>query len=61
MAQVTGPEEQVNEVRAVAQLATDYRDKARIRMLVPIHTEHLVDNLKRVPQVAVTGIGDIRF
>jgi hypothetical protein len=61
VAQVTGPEEYVNQVKAVAQLATDYKDRARIRMLVPIHTENIVQNLKRVPQVAVTGIGDIRF
>jgi hypothetical protein len=61
VAQVTGPEEYVRQVKAVAQLATDYKDRARIRMLVPIHTENIVENLKRVPQVAVTGIGDIRF
>jgi hypothetical protein len=61
IAQVTGPEDRVRDVKAVAQLATDYKDNARIRMLVPIHTENIVQNLKRVPQVAVTGIGDIRF
>lgn len=61
VAQVTGPEEYVRQVKAVAQLATDYKDRARIRMLVPIHTENIVENLKRVPQVAVTGIGDVRF
>jgi hypothetical protein len=61
VAQVTGPEEYVRQVKAVAQLATDYKDRARIRMLVPIHTENIVQDLKRVPQVAVTGIGDIRL
>jgi hypothetical protein len=61
VAQVSGPENRVREVRAVAQLATDYQDTARIRILVPIRTENVVENLSRVPQVAVTGIGGIRF
>jgi hypothetical protein len=60
-AQVSGPENRVREVRAVVSLATDYRDRARIRLLVPIHTENVVSDLRRVPQVAVTGVAGLRF
>jgi len=58
MAQVTGSKYQVKTVKAVAQLETDYKDMARIRILVPIGTKHVTKRLRRVPAVSVTGIGD---
>ena len=47
--------------QSVVSLATDYRDRVRIRLLVPIHTENVVSDLRRVPQVAVTGVAGLRF
>jgi hypothetical protein len=61
VAQVAGPVARVDEVKAVAQLETDYQDAARIRILVPIASENIVSNLRRVPQVSVTGEAGIRF
>jgi len=61
VAQVTGPVSRVDEVKAVAQIETDYKDAARIRVLVPIASENIVSNLRRVPQVSVTGEAGLRF
>lgn len=61
VAQVSGPVSRVDDVKAVVQIATDYKDAARIRVMVPISTENVVSNLKRVPQVSVTGEAGLRF
>jgi hypothetical protein len=61
VAQVSGPVSRVDDVKAVAQLETDFKDAARIRVLVPISTENIVSNIKRVPQVSVTGEAGLRF
>lgn len=58
-AQVTGPEKDVNRCKAVAQLETDYKDKARIKILVPIQTEKVVQHIDRVPGVSVSALADI--
>ena len=57
-AQVTGAEKDVNKCKAVAQLETDYKDKARIKILVPIQTEKIVQHIDRVPGVSVSALAD---
>jgi len=58
LAQVEGPKASVDKVKAVAQLETDFKDMARIRILVPISTERVVQNITRVPGVALVGMVD---
>lgn len=57
-AQVAGAERDVNRCKAVAQLETDYKDVARIKILVPIQSEKIVKNIDRVPGVSVTALAD---
>ena len=57
-AQVVGAEKDVNKCKAVAQLETDYKDKARIKILVPIQTEKIVQHIDRVPGVSVFALAD---
>jgi hypothetical protein len=58
VAQVTGAEKDVNRCKAVAQLETDYKDKARIKILVPIQTEKILQHIDRVPGVSVSALAD---
>ena len=58
VAQVAGEEQDVDRVRAVAQIETDYKNRARIKILVPVQSENVVQNIDRVPGVSVTAIGD---
>ena len=61
VAQVEGTRNRVGDVKAVAQIETDYKDAARVKILVPISTEKVVQNVKRVPQVSITAVGDVRL
>jgi len=61
VAQVAGPLSRVDDVKAVVQIATDYKDAARIRIMVPVSTENVISNINRVPQVSVTGEASLRF
>lgn len=60
-AEVVGPKSKVKECKAVAQLEADFTKLSgtRIKALVPISTENVVGNLKRVNQVAVSMYGDV--
>lgn len=58
-AQVQGAENDVNRCKAVAQLETDYKDVARIKILVPIQSEGIIKNIDRVPGVSVSAIADV--
>ncbi len=60
-AQVTGPKEHIEQVKAVAQIEGDYKDAIRVRLLVPVSTENIVQNLSRVPQTSVTGLVDLKL
>ncbi|MBI3912200.1 MAG: hypothetical protein HY320_14880 [Armatimonadetes bacterium] len=60
-AQVSGPADKVRDVKAVAQLETDYKDWARIKILVPVHSEDVVRRIERVPGVSITAIADVRL
>ncbi len=61
VAQVEGTRHRVGDVKAVAQIETDYKDAARVKILVPISTEKVIQNVKRVPQVSITAVGDVRL
>lgn len=58
---VTGSRARLDEVKAVAQVETQYQDVARIRILVPVSTEDVVQQIRRVPQTAVIGLVDIEL
>jgi len=60
--QVSGPREQVNKVRAVAQLQTQVRALGTLqaRVLIPIDANSLT-NIRRVPGVGVSAIVDIKL
>ncbi len=60
VAQVQGEERDVDRCKAVAQLETDWKDKARIKILVPISAES-VKHIDRVPGVAVSAIADYKI
>lgn len=59
VAQVQGEEKDVDRCKAVAQLETDYKDAARIKILVPVQSENVIKNIDRVPGVSVSAIADI--
>jgi len=58
VAQVAGEEKDVDKCKVVAQLETDYKDVARIKILVPVQSENVVNHIDRVPGVSVTAIAD---
>jgi hypothetical protein len=59
VARVTGEENAVGRVKAVAQLETDYRNIARMKILVPIASENVVQNIDRVPGTSVNALADV--
>ncbi len=61
VARVNGPQSAVEQVQAVAQLETHYRDLVEIDVYVPISTKLPGQTLARVQGVGVTGLGDYRF
>ncbi len=60
-AQVTGPRSRVREVVAVAQVEGTFSSVARVRILVPVSTENIVQKITRVPQTSVTALVDIKL
>lgn len=60
-AQVTGPKEYIKQVKAVAQIEGDYKNAVRVKIMVPVSTEKLLQKLSRVPQTSVTGLVDIKL
>ena len=61
IARVNGPESAVNQVQAVAQLETHYKNTLEIDVYVPISTKVPGKTLARVQGVGVTGLGDVRL
>jgi hypothetical protein len=59
-AQVAGSEDDVDNVKAVAQLETDYKDVARIKILVPVKSQNL-SKIDRAPGVSVIAIADVNI
>ncbi|MEN6371486.1 MAG: hypothetical protein ABFD64_05675 [Armatimonadota bacterium] len=58
---VSGSAEQVAKVTAVAQVEGQFGNKVRLRGLVPIETEKVIGNLKRVPGTAVIAVADLKL
>jgi len=61
IARVNGPQSAVDQVQAVAQLETSYKDYVDIEIYVPISTKVPGRILDRVQGVGVTGVGDLRI
>lgn len=61
-AQVSGTAEQVDKVKAVAQLETSMSGKTfRIKILVPVESKDVIKDIKRVSGVGVSAIIDVRI
>jgi hypothetical protein len=58
---VTGSKDKVDEVRAVAQVEGDFGSSVRVRILVPVSTEDVVKEIRRVPETSVIGLVDIKL
>ena len=58
-AQVTGPRNRVDDVRAVAQIEGQFGNAVRARVLVPVSTENVIQDIARVPGTSVTALVDI--
>ena len=61
IARVNGPASVVEQVQAVAQLETSYKDYLDVEIYVPISTRVPGHSLSRVQGVGVTGVGDLRI
>jgi hypothetical protein len=61
IARINGPQSAVDQVQAVAQLETSYKDHLDIEIYVPISTKVPGRILDRVQGVGVTGVGDLRI
>ncbi len=59
-AQVSGPKAQVDKVTAVAQPETELLG-IRARGFIPVSSRDVVNDIKRVEGVAVTGIVDLKL
>lgn len=61
-AQVMGPAADVDKVQAVAQLDQDlFGREVKIRALVPIESKNIVQNIRRVENVGISGIVDLKL
>lgn len=60
-AQVMGPRNQVEKVKALAQLDQDlFGREVKIRAMVPVESENDLSHLRRVEGVGVSGIVDLK-
>ncbi|HCE00259.1 MAG TPA: hypothetical protein DER07_04395 [Armatimonadetes bacterium] len=61
-AQVMGPKAQVDKVEAVAQPSAElFGREFRIRGFIPVSSRDVLKDIKRVDNVAVTGVMDIKL
>lgn len=58
VAQVQGEDADVDKVKAVAQFEQDYKNVARIKVLVPIQSKNIVQHIDRVPGTSVSALAD---
>ena len=62
MVQVCGPRDQVNKVKAVAQLDQDmFGKEIKIRAMIPIDSDTIEKDIKAVDEVGITGIVDLKL
>jgi hypothetical protein len=61
-AQVMGPRRQVDQVQAVAQPSGDILGhEVRIRALIPVSSKDVINDIKKVDGVGITGIVDLKL
>ncbi len=61
-AQVMGPKSQVDKVQAVAQPSAElFGREFRIRGFIPVSSKDVIKDIKRVENVAVTGVMDLKL
>lgn len=58
---VSGNRDRIDDVRAVAQVEGTMGNSVRVRIMVPVSTENVVEDIKQVPETSVTGLVDIRL
>lgn len=58
---VAGAQDKLDEVKAVAQIEGDFGRSVRVRALIPVSTEDVVQEISRVPETSVIGLVDIRL
>lgn len=58
---VAGARDKVDEVVAVAQIEGRFGAAVRVRALVPVSSENVVERIRRVPGTSVIGLVDIRL
>lgn len=60
-AQVMGPRSAVAKVTAVAQVETDFARVVRLRAMIPVESKNVVNNIRRVKGVGVSGLIDVKI
>lgn len=61
-AQIRGPKAKIDKVVAVAQIDQGILgNEVKVRVLLPVSSQNVVNNLKIVPGVGVTGIIDLKL
>jgi len=60
-AQVTGPERDTDDVKAVAELEANWKGNVRARLYVPISDLNVTRGIHRVPRVGVSALADVRL
>jgi hypothetical protein len=61
-AQVMGPPHLVDQVQAVAQPEAHlFGREVRIRALIPVSSQNVVENIRRVDGVGISGIVDLKL
>jgi hypothetical protein len=61
-AQVAGPRgESIASTKAVAQIEATFRDRLRVKILVPIDSENPIQRFRRVQGVGVSAVIDFRL
>ncbi len=61
-AQVSGPAgDAVDKTKAVAQIETAFKDRLRIKVLVPIDSENPLERFRRVQGVGVSAVIDYKL
>ena len=61
-AQVSGPKDRLQKVKAVAQLEADFNTVFRVKALVPIDSVNpIADGIRRVPGIGVTAVIDVKI
>jgi hypothetical protein len=61
-AQVMGPKSLVDKVQAVAQLDQDlFGSEVKIRAMIPVESQDVIKNIRKVDGVGISGIVDLKL